>query len=52
MSTDTHNAPVSGTTLFHMQAKIKLEDSQLEKIKKLLNEISCDIGLDINISRF
>ena len=52
LNTDTHNAPISGTTLFHMQAKIKLEDSQLEQIKKLLNEISSDIGLDINISKF
>ena len=52
LNTDTHNAPISGTTLFHMQAKIKLEDNQLEQIKKLLDEISSDIGLDINISKF
>lgn len=52
LNTDTHNAPISGTTLFHMQAKIKVEENQLEEMKKLLDDISINIGLDINISKF
>ncbi len=48
--TDTQNAPITGTTLFHMVAKLNLTDN-VDKLSDKLFEIQTNLGLDIKLEK-
>jgi glycine cleavage system transcriptional repressor len=47
--TDTENAPVTGTILFHMRAKINLEAKDVQKLTTKLLEVEKELDLDISL---
>jgi len=47
--TDTDNAPVTGTTLFHMRAKVNLEVEDVQKLTTKLLEVERKLDLDISL---
>jgi glycine cleavage system regulatory protein len=49
--TDTQNAPVTGSTLFHMVAKIYLGKDKKDELSKKLSEIETDFGLGVQLER-
>ena len=49
--TDTQNAPVTGSTLFHMVAKIYLGKDKKDKLSKKLSEIETNFGLGVQLER-
>ena len=48
--TDTQNAPITGTILFHMVAKLNLTDN-IDKLSDKLFEIQTNLGLDIKLEK-
>ena len=49
--TDTQNAPVTGSILFHMVAKVYLGKDKKEELSKKLSSIETDFGLSIKLER-
>ena len=49
--TDTENAPVTGTTLFHMVSKIYLRKDKINELSEKLSEIEANFGLVIKLER-
>ena len=49
--TDTQNAPVTGSILFHMVAKVYLGKDKKEELSKELSSIETDFGLSIKLER-
>lgn len=52
METETTNAPVSGTALFHMSGLVTLPDHlQASDIQSGLQQIASDLGVEISLGR-
>ncbi len=51
ITTDTKNAPVTGSTVFEMTAKISLESDDLEKLSETLQFLEKKLGLDITLNK-
>ena len=49
--TDTQNAPVTGSILFHMVAKVYLGKDKKEELSNKLSSIETDFGLSIKLER-
>ena len=49
--TDTQNAPVTGSILFHMGAKVYLGKDKKEELSNKLSSIETDFGLSIKLER-
>tara|TARA_Y100001970_G_C13975592_1_gene720462 strand:- start:414 stop:920 length:507 start_codon:yes stop_codon:yes gene_type:complete len=47
--TDTHNAPITGATVFQMTAKINLCDTLFDDLKSKLDHLEKKLGLDISL---
>tara|TARA_B100001142_G_C14324103_1_gene651612 strand:+ start:1985 stop:2491 length:507 start_codon:yes stop_codon:yes gene_type:complete len=43
--TDTHNAPITGATLFHMTSKVYLKENSREQLEEKLSKIETEFGL-------
>ena len=43
--TDTHNAPITGATLFHMVSKVYLKENNREQLEEKLSKIETEFGL-------
>ena len=43
--TDTHNAPITGATLFHMASKVYLKENSREQLEQKLSKIETEFGL-------
>jgi len=49
--TDTENAPVTGSTLFHMVSKIYLKEDKKNELSEKLSEIETDFGLTVKLKK-
>ena len=49
--TDTQNAPVTGSILFHMVAKVYLGKNKKDELSKELSKIGTNLGLDMKLER-
>ena len=49
--TDTENAPVTGSTLFHMTSKIYLKENKKDELSEKLSEIESVFGLAVKLER-
>ena len=49
--TDTENAPVTGSILFHMVAKVYLGKNKKDELSKKLSKIGTNLGLDMKLER-
>ena len=49
--TDTHNAPITGATLFHMVSKVYLKESKKEQLQEKLSSVEADFGLVTKLER-
>lgn len=49
--TDTENAPVTGSTLFHMVSKIYLREDKVNELSEKLSEIETNFGLVVKSER-
>ena len=49
--TDTKNAPITGTTVFEMTARISLDSSNKQKLVDELKFLESKLGLEISLSK-
>ena len=49
--TDTHNAPITGATLFHMVSKVYLKENKKEQLQDKLSKVEADFGLVTKLER-
>ena len=51
MITDTGNAPITGSTIFHMIAKINIDEPKKKELLEKLSGIENNMGLEISLSK-
>ncbi len=49
--TDTKNAPITGTTVFEMTARINLDNSDQKKLEDELKFLESKLGLEISLNK-
>ena len=47
----TENAPITGSTLFHMGSKIYLKENKKDELSEKLSEIEINFGLAVKLER-